>query len=165
MPRLQTAVLAAALLLGAVPSSLPRAAAQIRCTPTTVQIGGGRAGLLGGETHRMGGLGRQPAHRRPLRVGGDADDNLLSPTGFRGMGDDRFEKIFYDGLALIAGVLPKVYVPEYENLIREHRVEMWLQSAALWIQRVFFLAFPVILIFEATLWFRSDDRSLARRRG
>ena len=42
MPRLQTAVLAAALLLGAVPSSLPRAEAQIRCTPTTVQIGGGR---------------------------------------------------------------------------------------------------------------------------
>jgi hypothetical protein len=75
------------------------------------------------------------------------------------LGDDRFEKIFYDGLALIAGVLPKVYVPEYENLIREHRVEMWFQNAALWIQRFFFLAFPVILIFEATLWFRSGDRS------
>jgi hypothetical protein len=74
------------------------------------------------------------------------------------LGNDRLEKIFYDGLALIVGVLPRVYVPDYESLVREHRVEMWLQKTALWVQRFVFLAFPVVLIFEVGLWFRSAHR-------
>lgn len=40
MLQLRTAALSLALLLGAAPSSLPEAAAQIRCTPTTVQLSG-----------------------------------------------------------------------------------------------------------------------------
>lgn len=78
------------------------------------------------------------------------------------LGNDRLEKIFYDGLALIVGVLPKVYVPDHENLVRAHRVEMWLQNAALWVQRLMFLGLPVVLVVEAGIWFRTARGSSKR---
>jgi hypothetical protein len=43
MHRIPTALLTLALLLGLAPSSLREVAAQIRCTPTTVQVGGSPA--------------------------------------------------------------------------------------------------------------------------
>lgn len=74
------------------------------------------------------------------------------------LGNDRLEKTFYDGLALLFGALPKIYVPDYESLVREHRIEMWLQNAALWILRTMFLAFHVALILEVGIRFRSPRR-------
>lgn len=74
------------------------------------------------------------------------------------LGNDRLEKYLYDGLALLVGFLPKIYVPNYEALVREHRFEILLQRSALWIERTALLVIPGFLLHGAIRRFRLAPR-------
>lgn len=74
---------------------------------------------------------------------------------YRPLGSERLEKLFFDGLALLLGALPSVYVPDDAVLVGPHAIEMRLQKAALWVLRSALLVIPGLLVFEI----------VARRRG
>ncbi|HKJ23885.1 MAG TPA: hypothetical protein VKB65_03625 [Myxococcota bacterium] len=65
------------------------------------------------------------------------------------LGADKPEKYVFDGLALLLGHLPEVYVPEYDRLLRTHRLDLFLHRGALAVMRSALLIVPGILGFEA----------------
>jgi hypothetical protein len=66
-------------------------------------------------------------------------ESLYVPLGSR-----RTEKMVYDGLAVVAGVYPRIYVPEFAELVAGKRLELGAHVAACWILRFAFLAAPIV---------------------
>jgi len=65
------------------------------------------------------------------------------------VGADKLEKYFFDGLALLLGQLPEVYVPEFDRLIAPRRLDRLVNRGALAVMRSALLVVPGILAFEA----------------
>jgi len=63
------------------------------------------------------------------------------------MGSDKAEKYLFDGLALLLGRLPEVYVPEYERLLASRQVDLALHRGALAVMRSALLVLPGMLFF------------------
>jgi hypothetical protein len=63
-------------------------------------------------------------------------------------GADKPEKYLFDGLALLLGQLPEVYVPEYDRLLASRRTTLWLHRGALAVLRSALLVVPALLLFE-----------------
>jgi len=74
------------------------------------------------------------------------------------LGHERLEKYLYDGIALLAGVLPRVYVPDYERFAEGQRADLWLHRSALWTIRLGVFALPLLLILELRNSWRRDGR-------
>lgn len=64
------------------------------------------------------------------------------------LGNEKIEKLVFDGIALLFGVLPNIYVPDYESLVEAHRVEALVQKLSFWIQRASLVILPLFALFE-----------------
>jgi len=64
------------------------------------------------------------------------------------LGSDLMEKYLFDGLALLLGVLPEVYVPLYAPLMARHRTDLVVYRGALAVIRSAAVLVPLLLGFE-----------------
>jgi len=67
---------------------------------------------------------------------------------YRPLGSDIFEKYVFDGMALVFGVLPRVWVPEYGSLVDPLRGALLLHRGALWILRSTLVVLPLFALLE-----------------
>ena len=63
-------------------------------------------------------------------------------TIFVPLGHEKLEKYVYDGLALLSGFLPRIYVPRYDQLMAQYAGVAALHPAALWTLR----SVPVVVL-------------------
>ena len=78
------------------------------------------------------------------------------------LGSDRTEKYLFDGLALVLGVLPEVFVPLYDELMAQHRVDLFLYRGALAVMRSAAVLLPLLIGFELLRWRRHGARRRRR---
>jgi len=71
------------------------------------------------------------------------------------LGHEKVEKYLYDGLALVLGFLPHVYVPRYEDLMANYGVESALHRTALWTLRSTLVLVPFLIALETARWLRA----------
>ncbi len=62
------------------------------------------------------------------------------------LGSERLEKHFYDGLALMLGFYPSIYVPDFERLVEGREVEWLSYRSALWVLRSAMLGLPLLTL-------------------
>lgn len=74
------------------------------------------------------------------------------------LGNEQVEKQLYDGIALLLGFLPNVYVPNYPNLAAQLRSEILLQKSALFVLRAALFLVPLFVGIEAVILLRSAPR-------
>ena len=69
---------------------------------------------------------------------------------------ERLEKLFYEGLALLVGVSPRIYVDSVSELFSGNRHVRYFYICILWILRISAIVLPVSLVNEAyQYWTRS----------
>jgi hypothetical protein len=68
------------------------------------------------------------------------------------LGNERLEKFFYDGLAVVLGFYPTIRAPQYDRLFRDHAAERAVYIAVLWIFRSAIVIVPLIVLFELFRW-------------
>ncbi len=62
------------------------------------------------------------------------------------LGSERLEKHLYDGLALMLGFYPTIYVPEYARLVEGREVEWLTYRSALWVLRSALVGMPPLML-------------------
>lgn len=67
-------------------------------------------------------------------------------TFFVPLGNERLEKYVYDGLSLLFGKLPSLYVGSYDRLVDGVGPTIYLYRSALWVQRSAFVILPILLL-------------------
>lgn len=78
---------------------------------------------------------------------------FLDRVYFR-FGTDMLEKYVFDGLALVFGRLPEIFVPQFERLLEPWRVEIALHRTALWLMRSALAVVPLVALVELAAWRR-----------
>jgi hypothetical protein len=74
------------------------------------------------------------------------------------LGHEKVEKYVFDGMALLLGFLPRVYMPRYEAFMSELDHEPALYRASLWTLRSTLLMVPLILGIEIVRWLAAGPR-------
>lgn len=64
------------------------------------------------------------------------------------LGHGALEKYFYDGLALLLGVLPEVSVPLHEELLADRRADWIVHRGALGVLRSTLVCVPLLVVWE-----------------
>ena len=67
-------------------------------------------------------------------------------TVYLPLGSERLEKHLYDGLALMLGFYPTIYVPEYARLVEGREVEWLTYRSALWVLRSALVGLPLLML-------------------
>ncbi len=62
------------------------------------------------------------------------------------LGSERLEKHVYDGLALMLGFYPSIFVPEYARLVEGREVEWFTYRSVLWVLRSALVGLPLLTL-------------------
>ena len=75
------------------------------------------------------------------------------------LGNEKLEKYTYDGLSLFLGILPSLYITDYQKMMAVNSTEIYLHRLALWTLRSSLVVLPFLMLLGWRRWHRSRSAS------